>query len=76
MLFYSRAPESIVKPIKFEDPVKQNEYNEKLEKAKSKSTRHLFLIRHGQYNIEGETDKDRFLTELGKVVFTKDSRII
>lgn len=28
--------------------------------------RHLFLIRHGQYNLEGATDKERVLTELGK----------
>ncbi len=30
-----------------------------------KATRHLFLIRHGQYNLEGLTDQARSLTNLG-----------
>lgn len=32
---------------------------------KPKVTRHLFLIRHGQYNLDGKTDKERYLTEKG-----------
>jgi len=31
----------------------------------SKASRNIILIRHGQYNLEGEEDKDRYLTELG-----------
>ncbi|XP_050677341.1 serine/threonine-protein phosphatase Pgam5, mitochondrial isoform X2 [Leptidea sinapis] len=63
-----REPESIVKPLKSikakeED---QNHYNEEIEKSKSKAVRHLFLIRHGQYNIDGVTDQERTLTELGR----------
>lgn len=67
-LIYSREPESIVKPVKrsANDPAEDNRYNEKLEKAKSKAVRHLFLIRHGQYNIDGLKDEDRTLTDLGK----------
>ena len=30
------------------------------------ASRHLLLIRHGQYNLKGETDKERYLTELGR----------
>jgi len=30
------------------------------------ATRHLLLIRHGQYNLSGTTDQERSLTELGK----------
>ncbi|KAJ8711124.1 hypothetical protein PYW07_008366 [Mythimna separata] len=64
-----REPESIVKPIKSSivNPEEENKYNEKLEKAKSRAVRHLFLIRHGQYNIDGAKDKDRTLTELGRL---------
>jgi serine/threonine-protein phosphatase PGAM5 len=29
------------------------------------ATRHLILIRHGQYNLEGKTDEERILTTLG-----------
>lgn len=62
-----REPESIVKPKKNDKPEEENRYNEQIEKAKkSKAVRHLFLIRHGQYNIEGVTDKERTLTDLGR----------
>lgn len=63
----SREPESIIRPKKSDSPEEDNKYNEKLEKAKSKAVRHLFLIRHGQYNVEGVTDKERILTELGNI---------
>ncbi|KAL1138710.1 hypothetical protein AAG570_008772, partial [Ranatra chinensis] len=36
------------------------------EKKKPKAVRHIILIRHGQYNLDGITDPDRTLTELGK----------
>lgn len=63
---FSREPESIVKPAKPGKPEEDNRYNEQIEKAKSKAVRHLFLIRHGQYNLDGATDKERVLTELGR----------
>eukprot|EP00088_Acartia_fossae_P069274 TRINITY_DN899_c0_g1_i10.p1 TRINITY_DN899_c0_g1~~TRINITY_DN899_c0_g1_i10.p1 ORF type:complete len:268 (-),score=48.12 TRINITY_DN899_c0_g1_i10:61-864(-) len=31
----------------------------------SNARRNIILIRHGQYNLEGQEDKDRYLTELG-----------
>lgn len=34
--------------------------------TKPKATRHLLLIRHGQYNLKGKTDEERFLTDLGR----------
>ena len=30
------------------------------------TTRHVFLIRHGQYNQEGKTDEENYLTPLGR----------
>jgi len=30
------------------------------------ASRHLILIRHGQYNLDGETDAERILTTLGR----------
>ena len=30
------------------------------------ATRHLVLIRHGQYNLDGKTDDERYLTPLGR----------
>lgn len=64
-----REPESLIKPLKGHfnvDLEKQNTHNEKLEKAKAIATRHLILVRHGQYNLAGKTDEERFLTELGR----------
>lgn len=64
---HSRDPKSLVKPLKESaTPEAENSFNEKLEKTKSKSVRHLILIRHGQYNLNGETDTDRYLTEVGR----------
>uniref|UniRef100_A0A1A7WZT5 Serine/threonine-protein phosphatase PGAM5, mitochondrial n=1 Tax=Iconisemion striatum TaxID=60296 RepID=A0A1A7WZT5_9TELE len=34
--------------------------------TKPKATRHIFLIRHSQYNLSGSSDKDRILTPLGR----------
>lgn len=65
--FRSREPKSIVKPLHSnptDDEV--HKYNEKLEAAKPKVVRHLILIRHGQYNLEGTTDDQRYLTEIGE----------
>ncbi|KAK6641571.1 hypothetical protein RUM44_013286 [Polyplax serrata] len=59
-----RNPASIVesKGISEED----KEYQTELEKHIPKSTRHVFLIRHGQYNLDGPTDTERYLTALGR----------
>ncbi|XP_016143805.1 serine/threonine-protein phosphatase PGAM5, mitochondrial isoform X2 [Sinocyclocheilus grahami] len=36
------------------------------ESSKPKATRHIFLIRHSQYNLKGDGDKERILTPLGR----------
>lgn len=43
-----------------------NQENDKSEKIRSKSIRHIILIRHGQYNLKGAIDSERILTELGR----------
>lgn len=67
---FSREPASLVKPIKSKatppTPEEENKYNERLEAVKPTAVRHLILIRHGQYNLDGATDADRFLTEVGR----------
>ncbi|XP_057214436.1 serine/threonine-protein phosphatase PGAM5, mitochondrial isoform X2 [Triplophysa rosa] len=37
-----------------------------VENNKPKATRHIFLIRHSQYNLGGNGDKERVLTPLGR----------
>jgi serine/threonine-protein phosphatase PGAM5 len=62
-----RASTSIVKPLpEGSSPEKENAYNEKLDKHKSKAIRHIIMIRHGQYNLNGASDPERYLTELGR----------
>lgn len=64
-----RDPEALVKPLirgKFREEKDENKYNEKIEKAKAVASRHLLLIRHGQYNMDGETDALRKLSPLGR----------
>ncbi|XP_053695115.1 serine/threonine-protein phosphatase Pgam5, mitochondrial isoform X1 [Sabethes cyaneus] len=62
-----REPKSLVEPIsEMANPAVQNRFNEKLDKKRAKVTRHLILVRHGQYNMEGKTDAERYLTEIGR----------
>lgn len=46
--------------------VTQDELSSELENNKPKATRHIFLIRHSQYNLNGTVDKERVLTPLGR----------
>lgn len=52
-------------PLKSDGASDQNRYNSEIEKAKGTAWRHIFLIRHGQYNVNGACDKDQTLTEIG-----------
>ncbi|RWS22898.1 serine/threonine-protein phosphatase Pgam5-like protein [Leptotrombidium deliense] len=64
-----RDPAMLVKPLlkgTFRSEIEENNYNEKLEKAKVTANRHLLLIRHGQYNLNGMNDNERVLTQLGR----------
>ena len=60
-----REPHNLLKPSKtgITD-------DEKLEKVKPTATRNLILIRHGQYNLNGSRDEERFLTALGTIYLT------
>jgi len=54
-----------VKPIQINSENDENKYNEKYETKKAKAVRHILLIRHGQYHMDGQTDAEKVLTELG-----------
>lgn len=65
----------MVRPVKDKtNTTQENEYNTKLEAAKPRAVRHLILIRHGQYNLKGISDAERYLTEVGRkqAAFTGD----
>lgn len=40
-------------------------FTKELEEVRPKATRHLLLIRHGQYNMSGKTEIQRVLTDKG-----------
>ncbi|KAG8035442.1 hypothetical protein G9C98_006888 [Cotesia typhae] len=62
-----RDPKSLIKPNKLETIFSdENKYNAEIEAHKPRAARHLLLIRHGQYNLNGSTDTQRILTELGR----------
>ena len=65
-----RDPRSLVRPLKgdFGDlpESERDAYEEKIKKARATATRHLLLVRHGQYNLSGLNDAARTLTELGR----------
>ena len=62
---FRREPQSLVKPPKTETEKSKEEYEEKLRKKTPVATRHLILIRHGQYVDTALTDEGRILTALG-----------
>lgn len=62
-----RAHTSVIKPLPNNaTPEQENAHNEKLDKHRSKAIRHIIMIRHGQYQLNGATDPERILTELGR----------
>ena len=61
--FCRRDPKFLVKPKKNET---DDDLANRIMEVKPKASRHLFLIRHGQY-VVGPTDEERFLTPLGKI---------
>ncbi|RZC40580.1 serine/threonine-protein phosphatase Pgam5, mitochondrial [Asbolus verrucosus] len=62
-----RSPKHCVKPRYAKDEKEQNKINKEIELNKAKSVRHIILIRHGQYNVNGQSDEQRTLTKLGKI---------
>ncbi|XP_042203910.1 serine/threonine-protein phosphatase PGAM5, mitochondrial-like isoform X2 [Homarus americanus] len=67
-----REIHSLVKPSKHKSDVNNNILNDNFEDRMEKvrptvtATRHIIFIRHGQYNLEGAKDSDRYLTKLGR----------
>lgn len=57
---FRQEPHNLVKPSK-----SGSIDSDKVEKVKPTATRNLILIRHGQYNLNGSSDEERFLTSLG-----------
>lgn len=57
-----REPLNLVDQKAYEK-ANEEERKEMLSKVKAKATRHIFLIRHGQYHLDSE---ERNLTELGR----------
>jgi len=64
-IFFRRQHKSLVEPVQSKKRELKDKYNKQIKSQISGATRHIFLIRHGQYNLSGETDGDRKLTELG-----------
>lgn len=62
-----RDPHSIVRPLRNDSPEEQNRYNSELAANQPKATRHIILIRHGEYLDEGERDSTHRLTERGRL---------
>ncbi|XP_063820777.1 serine/threonine-protein phosphatase PGAM5, mitochondrial isoform X2 [Pseudophryne corroboree] len=61
-----REPMSLVNLRKINGESGEEELNLHLNKHKAKATRHIFLIRHSQYKLDGKTDAERVLTNLGR----------
>lgn len=49
-------------PIQIEEEIKKQSRHSS--PARPTATRHLFLIRHGQYNLKGTSDEEKSLTPL------------
>jgi len=62
-----REPASTVKPLK-ENATDEEKaaHEEKITANTPKANRIIVMVRHGQYNLDGTQDTDRFLTDLGK----------
>ncbi|XP_060699892.1 serine/threonine-protein phosphatase PGAM5, mitochondrial isoform X3 [Hemiscyllium ocellatum] len=66
-----REPISLMKPNK-KNKDDTEDFTAQLENYKVKATRHIFLIRHSQYNLSASTDKERSLTSLGLEMMSCD----
>ncbi|KAM7144826.1 serine/threonine-protein phosphatase PGAM5, mitochondrial isoform 2-T2 [Macrochelys suwanniensis] len=61
-----REPLALINLKKKNEETGEEELASRLDHCKAKATRHIFLIRHSQYNLDGRIDKDRTLTQLGR----------
>ncbi|CAG9820564.1 unnamed protein product [Phaedon cochleariae] len=62
----NRSPQFTKRPNGKLTASDENRLNEEVELLKPKACRHIILIRHGQYNLNGSTDEERVLTKLGR----------
>lgn len=60
-----REPLSLINLKKRNVESGEDELASRLDHYKAKATRHIFLIRHSQYHVDGSLEKDRTLTPLG-----------
>lgn len=60
-----RAPSTMVKPSKLSEDKDEKDLENELKKVTPTATRHLFLIRHGQY-IDADDDIAQILSKLGQ----------
>jgi hypothetical protein len=68
-VMFRRDPKSLVKPSKkLINGEPDGSLEEEIKKKTPKASRHLLLIRHGQYNENGLSDDARMLTALGKLI--------
>lgn len=61
----SRSPRYTRNTKEIANEKDENLINEERESLRPKACRHLILIRHGQYNLQGGRDSERILTKLG-----------
>ncbi|XP_043924648.1 serine/threonine-protein phosphatase PGAM5, mitochondrial [Protopterus annectens] len=61
-----REPPLIINSRKVDQETGEENLTSQLENYKAKASRHIFLIRHSQYNQNGQNDKERTLTALGR----------
>merc|ERR1719422_334545 len=62
-----REPKSLVKPLKENaSDEEKSEYKDKLTANTAKANRIIVMVRHGQYDLDGTQDTERYLTDLGK----------
>ncbi|XP_048370846.1 serine/threonine-protein phosphatase PGAM5, mitochondrial isoform X1 [Sphaerodactylus townsendi] len=61
-----REPVALINLKKKNEETGEQELSSRLHHYKAKATRHIFLIRHSQYNLDGQVDRDRTLTHLGR----------
>nr|XP_034955220.1 serine/threonine-protein phosphatase PGAM5, mitochondrial isoform X2 [Zootoca vivipara] len=61
-----REPLALMNLKKKNEETGEEEDSSHLAHYKAKATRHIFLIRHSQYNTDGNSDKERILTKLGR----------
>nr|XP_026265470.1 serine/threonine-protein phosphatase PGAM5, mitochondrial [Urocitellus parryii] len=69
-----REPLSLVNLRKRNVESGEEEQASRLDHYRAKATRHIFLIRHSQYHMDGCLEKDRTLTPLGNYIHRADAK--